>query len=351
MGMYRGAGICLFLASLAGAQTMMTLPEASQQASVSQRLGVTEITINYHRPLVGGRKVWGGLVPYGQVWRAGANENTTFQVTDPITVEGKPLPAGTYGLHMMPGTDSWEIIFSKNSTSWGSFTYDKAEDALRVTVKPQSTDFHDALTYDFDAVKPGSAVVTLRWEKLAVPFSVAVDTIDATLRNLRRELRGGKQYNWTGWDEAANFCLQNKTNLDEGLHWADLSIQNEERFENTMTRAGLLEALNRGTDAKAAYDHAMKIGNATQIYFFGRQMQAEKRDALAMAAFGTVATRFPDLWFGHLAQARVDAAAGKFDDAAKHLLAALASGGVPDASKAAVEGYLKKAQAGQDFNR
>jgi tetratricopeptide (TPR) repeat protein len=348
---YRAAAVCLALASLAGAQTMMTLPEASQQASVSQRLGVTEITIQYHRPLVGGRNVWGGLVPYGQVWRAGANENTTFQVSDPVTVEGKPLPAGTYGLHMMPGADSWEIIFSKNSTSWGSFTYDKAEDALRVTVKPQPTDFHEALTYDFDAVKPDSAVVTLRWEKLAVPFSVAIDTTDVSLRSLRRELRGGKQYSWSGWDEAANFCLQHKTNLEEGLHWADLSIQNEERFENTMTKAGLLEALNRGSDAKASYDRAMKIGNATQIYFFGRQMQAEKRDALALSTFGAVATRFPDLWVGHLAQARVDSAAGKFDDATKHLQAALASGAVPEASKTAVEGYLKKAQAGQDFNR
>ena len=345
------AAVYLSLAALAGAQTMMTLPEASQKASVSQRLGVAEITINYHRPLVGGRKIWGGLVPYGQVWRAGANENTTFQVTDPVTVEGKPLPAGTYGLHMMPGTVSWEIIFSKNSTSWGSFTYDKAEDALRVTVKPQPTDFHEALAYDFDAVKPDSAVVTLRWEKLAVPFTVGVDTVDTTLRSLRRELRGGKQYNWTGWDEAASFCLQHKTNLEEALHWADLSIQNEERFENTMTKAGLLEALNRASDAKDSYDRAMKIGTAIQIYFFGRQMQAEKRDALAISTFGTVATRFPDLWVGHLAQARVDSAAGKFEDAAKHLQAALASGKVPDNSKPAVEGYLKKAQAGQDFNR
>jgi hypothetical protein len=350
MSNYRIAALCLSLASLTGAQTMMTLPEASQQAGVSQRLGVTEITINYHRPLVGGRKVWGGLVPYGQVWRAGANENTVIQFSDPVTIEGKPLAAGTYGLHMMPGADSWEIIFSRNSTSWGSFSYDKAEDALRVTVKPQAGEFHEALVYDFDSVKPDSAVVTMRWEKLAVPFTVAVDSTDATVRRLRQELRGGKQYNWIGWDEAASFCLQHKTNLEEALHWVDLSIQNEERFENLMTKSQLLEALNRTADAKAPHDRAMEVANVTQLYFWGRQLQGQKKDAEAMDTFRMVTKRFSNHWIAHLAGARVDSAAGNFDGAEKNLRAALTLG-VPDQSKSAVENYLKKVQSKQDFNR
>ncbi len=131
------------LISLAHAQsTILDLPRPSQHAVVTQRIGVTDITLNYHRPLVNGRKIWGGLVPYGQVWRAGANENTTITFTDPVTVEGKPLPKGTYGLHMFPGEKEWTVVFSKNSTSWGSFTYDEKEDALRVTVKPQPADLH-----------------------------------------------------------------------------------------------------------------------------------------------------------------------------------------------------------------
>lgn len=338
------------MGSLAGAQTLLKLPEPSQQASVSQRLGVSEIAITYHRPLVGGRKVWGGLVPYGQVWRAGANENTTIQFSDPVTVEGKPLAAGTYGLHMLPGPDTWEIIFSKSSTAWGSFSYDKAEDALRVTVKPQPSEFHEALAYDFDEVKPDSTAVTLRWEKLAVPFRVTVDETETTLRSLRQELRGGKQYNWIGWDEAANYSLQRKTDLEEGLHWADLSIQNEERFENLITKSRLLEALNRASDAKTAHDRAMEIGNATQIYFFGRLLQSQNRQDEAMASFRLVAQRFSNHWIAHLAQARVDSAAGNFDEAGKHLQAALAAG-VPEQSRSAVENYLKRVQAKQDFNR
>ena len=157
---------------------MLDLPRQSQHAVVTQRIGITDITVNYHRPLVNGRQIWGKLVPYGQVWRAGANENTTITFTDPVTIEGQPLDKGTYGLHMIPGENQWTVIFSKMSNAWGSFSYKQDEDALRVTVKPQTAEFHDALTYDFDDVKPDSTVVTLRWDKVAVPFKVAVKVND-----------------------------------------------------------------------------------------------------------------------------------------------------------------------------
>jgi Protein of unknown function (DUF2911) len=157
---------------------MLDLPRQSQHAVVTQRIGITDITVNYHRPLANGRQVWGKLVPYGQIWRAGANENTTVTFTDPVTIEGQPLDKGTYGLHMIPGENQWTVIFSKMSTAWGSFTYKQDEDALRVNVKPQTAEFHDALTYDFDDVKPESTVVTLRWDKVAVPFKVEVKVND-----------------------------------------------------------------------------------------------------------------------------------------------------------------------------
>jgi hypothetical protein len=131
------------------------------------------LTINYHRPLVKDRKIWGGLVPYGKVWRTGANENTTIMFSDPVLIEGQPLDKGTYGLHMIPNADEWTIIFSKTSISWGSFTYDQAEDALRVTVKPEPGEMHNALTYSFGQLQPDSAVVELEWEKITVPFKVS----------------------------------------------------------------------------------------------------------------------------------------------------------------------------------
>ena len=176
----------LLSATLSRAQSLVVdLPRQSQHAVIEQRIGVTDITINYHRPLANGRKVFGGLEPYGKPWRAGANENTTFTVTDPVSIEGKPLDRGVYGLHMIPAEGDWTIIFSKAATSWGSFTYDQAEDALRVTVKTQPSDFHEALTYDFDDLKPDSAVVTMRWDKIAVPFKVSVNVNVAVEQSLK----------------------------------------------------------------------------------------------------------------------------------------------------------------------
>src|SRR6202171_6529155 len=143
----RAVLFCLLMAALSGvspAQSfVLDFPLPSQRAQISQRIGITDITIAYHRPLVNDRKVWDALVPYGKVWRAGTNINTTITFSDPVMIEGKPLDRGTYGLHMIPNADEWTIIFSKNSTSWGSFTYDPAEDALRIAVKPEPADMHE----------------------------------------------------------------------------------------------------------------------------------------------------------------------------------------------------------------
>src|SRR5215469_4695524 len=175
---------------------LLDLPRASQHARVMQRLGITDITINYHRPLVKGRKIFGGLEPYGKPWRAGANENTIIEFSDAVTVEGKPLAKGVYGLHMIPGESDWTVIFSKNSSSWGSYSYDQAEDALRVTVRSRQGEMHEALTYDFDDPKANAVTVTMRWDKTAVPFKVDVNTTQIVEQSLHEQLRGRAQYEW-----------------------------------------------------------------------------------------------------------------------------------------------------------
>jgi len=273
----------LSMASLGHAQTatgetlMLNLPRQSQHAQITQRIGITDITINYHRPLANGRQIWGKVVPYGQVWRAGANENTTITFSDPVLIEGKPLDKGTYGLHMIPNADEWTIIFSKNSTSWGSFTYDPAEDALRVTVKPKPADMHNALTYDFDQLQPDSAVVELEWEKVAAPFKVSVDVHEVVQASLKKQLRNLAQYTWMSGDDAANYLLTEKIALDQALAYANTSIQNEDRFENELTKSKVLAALNRKDEAAAAQKKALDLANPLQIHLYARQLQAEKR--------------------------------------------------------------------------
>ena len=185
--------------------TELNLPRISQHGETVQTIGISSVTINYSRPLADGREIWGKVVPYGKVWRAGANENTTIAFSDDASIEGKPLPAGTYGLHMIPDKDQWTIIFSKNATSWGSFSYDEKEDALRVTVKPAAGESFATLTYTFDDVTPDSALATLRWEKVAVPFRISFDVKAITLKSIHNQLRNVGGFTWAGYDEAANW--------------------------------------------------------------------------------------------------------------------------------------------------
>src|SRR5271169_2520595 len=332
-----------------GETLMLTLPRQSQHALITQRIGVTDITINYHRPLANGRQIWGKVVPYGQVWRAGANENTTITFSDPVAIEGQALDKGAYGLHMIPGENEWTVIFSKNSTSWGSFAYEQGEDALRVNVKPQTADAHDALAYDFDDVKPDSTVVTMRWDKVAVPFKVEVKVNDLVTASIHRQLHGLNQYYWEGWDDAAGYFLANKINLDEALKEEDLSIQAEERYDNLMNKSHILEAMGRKQDAEVFRIKALDMANALQLYGYARQLQGDKKQDEALALYRSNAKKFPDYWTSHLGLARVYSAHGDFDNAVKEIELSMA--GAPDANKTALEGYAKKLQAKEDINR
>jgi tetratricopeptide (TPR) repeat protein len=353
----RGFLFCLLVAAVSGilpgvtsAQSfVLDLPLGSQRAEVSQRIGITDVTIDYHRPLVNDRKIWGALVPYGKVWRAGANENTTITFSDPVLIEGKPLDKGTYGLHMIPNADEWTIIFSKNSTSWGSFTYDPAEDALRVTVKPKSADMHNALTYDFDQLQPDSAVVELEWEKIAAPFKVSVDVHEVVQASLKKQLRNLAQYTWMSGDDAANYLLAEKIALDQALTYVNASIQNEDRFENELTKSKILTALTRKDEAAAAQKKALDLANPLQVHIYARQLQGEKRSEEAFAIFRENAQKHPDQWFVHSGMARMYCAQGKFDDAVKEMKLAMAA--APDNQKSYLDGLVKQLEAKQDINQ
>jgi len=348
----RGTLFCLLMTALSGISpaqsSVLDLPLQSQHAKITQRIGITDITISYHRPLVNNRKVWDGLVPYGKVWRAGANINTTISFSDPVTIEGKPLDKGTYGLHMIPNADEWTIIFSKNSTSWGSFTYNEAEDALRVNVKPQASEMHNALTYDFDQLQPDSAVVELEWERIAVPFKVGVDVHSVVQASLKNQLRNLSQYTWEGWDDAANYLLAEKVGLDDALTYANKSIENEDRYDNEHTKSQVLTALNRKDDAAMALKKALDVASPLQVHFYARGLQGEKRNDEAFAIFRENAKKHPDQWFVHSGLARMYCSQGKFDDAAKEMKVALA--GAPENQKSYVDGLVKRLEAKQDIN-
>lgn len=332
-----------------GQSALLKLPDASQQAQVTQRIGLTEVTINYHRPLVRGRKIFGGTIAYDQVWRAGANQNTIIEFSDPVTIEGHALAKGVYGLHMIPGGTSWVVIFSKNSSSWGSFTYDQAEDALRVTVKPQRIEGQEALRYDFDDLKPNSAVITMRWEQVVVPFKVEVNTPEIVESSLHDQLRGRVGFEWQAWADAANYLLNNNLNPQEAATYADRSIDIEDRFENEMTKSRALNALGRTEEARAARDKAIALGNQSQLHDFGRGLQAQGQQREALDLFESNVKKDPNSWIGHNEAARIAVAKGDYDSAVKEMrLAAAAS---PQSLKTQHQDLVRRLENKEDINR
>jgi hypothetical protein len=340
--------VLLALPVAAHAQSfVLDLPLRSPAAELTQRVGLTDIDIRYHRPQVNGRRIWGDVVPYGKVWRTGANVNTIISFSDPVTIDGHPLDRGTYGFHAIPTSGEWTLIFSKNSTSWGSFTYDQSEDALRVQVKPEAVPMHEELTFEIDHLHPDSAVVALEWENLRVPFRVGVDTHAIAQAALKRQLRGQVRFMWMSWDDAASYLLREKLSLDDALAYANKSIDVEDRFDNELTKSRVLAALNRPADSAAAQRRAIALGTPTDLRDYGIELLKIDRDT-AYTVLRENARRHPDAWQAHEGLARMYSAQGKLAEALKEARTALAS--APESEKAGLEDLSAKLAAGTDVN-
>jgi hypothetical protein len=234
-------------AVLVQAQTVTTPPSGDNNKSVVvQYLGsLAYVSVSYHSPNVTGPsgedrrgKIWGGLVPYGFnnlgfgtakgiAMAAGANENTTITFSNDVLVQDKPLKAGTYGFFVVAEKEGpWTLIFSNNSTAWGSFFYDPSQDALRVTTTPQDVPFHEWLSYEFTDRQPEQATCALVWETKMIPFTIKLpNATQLYVENMREELQNVAGFSWTGWNDAANYCVQHNTNLDEALVWANNADQ------------------------------------------------------------------------------------------------------------------------------
>lgn len=241
----------LIMLGSATAYAQLNLPEVSPAATVEQTIGITEVKVVYHRPEVKGRTIWGQLVPYNEPWRAGANENTLVSFSSDVKVGGKPLKAGTYGLHMIPTQKEWTVAFSTMTTAWGSFTYDEKEDAARITVAPRTeASSEERLSYGFDDVTDSKAILVLRWEKLAVPIAIEVDTPAVVMAHVRGELRGLAGFRPETLTQAARYWVQHGGNLDEALKFADTAIQRGGQYQSRMVKAQILD--KKGNAAGAA---------------------------------------------------------------------------------------------------
>jgi hypothetical protein len=353
--------------NIAEAQLTALPSGGNKRASVTEGIGLTNVTINYSRPAVKKRDghIWGELIPVGYVnqgfgpskaapWRAGANENTTIDFSTDVKIDGQSLAAGKYGFFIAYDPNECTLIFSKNSGSWGSFFYKPEEDVLRVKVKPVPADKSvEWLKYEFTDQTPSSAVIALEWEKMVIPFKVDVDVVSTQITYFRKELQSEKGFNWESWDQAAAYCAQNKTNLEEGLAWADtatsVNFGGDKSFTSWSTKAAVLDSLGRSSEAAEAMKKAFPYGSMNELYFYARNLTRHKRGKEAFDVFKMNYDKHPNEFIANAGMARGYSAIGDYKKALT--FAQKARSQAPDKPNQDItDKFIKTLQDGKDIN-
>jgi hypothetical protein len=354
------------MATVAAAQSV-TLPAASPRASVSQVVGITHISVNYGRPAVNKREIWGQLVPYGfndlgfgtakaAPWRAGADENTVITFAHDVRVAGQPLAAGAYGLFMaLSAAGDVTVIFSRDSGAWGSFFYDPARDALRVTTRWEDAPFREQLAYEFAEVTKTGAVLALHWEKKRIPIPIAVDTDTHVIANLKRELTTAKGFQYQAWVNASAYLVQINRELELALQWAEAAVNTpfvgRRNFLTLSNQAAVLEKLGRTAEGAKLMDEAVQYGSASEIHQYGRRLLTEKRKERALEVFQLNARLHPDVWPVNYGLARGYSALGQYPAALAALQKAQTQVPAGDTvNAAAIKTNLEKLRRGEDIN-
>lgn len=333
-------------------QTVTIPRNPSPAGSVSQTIGISKVTVDYSRPSVKGRDVWGVLVPYGLTvqaanaepapWRAGANENTVITFSHAAKVEGKEVPAGTYGLFFtINQDDTGEVILSKDYRSWGAFHYNSKQDQARATIKIRPHEMTELLTYDFINLTKNSGELVLNWEKKQFPVKIEFATDDIVLANATEELKSVQGFTWMGWNSAANYALQNNGNTEQAIKWVDQSITMNKNFNNLMTKAGLLRKQNKADEAAKIEKEALASASVTELNAYGYQLINQGKMDEAIAVMETMCRRFPDDANAFDSLGEAYALKGDKENAIKNFKKSL-SMNPPEATKLNSEKYLKQ---------
>jgi hypothetical protein len=283
----------------------ITTPAPSSKAKVSQTVGISTVTISYSRPAVKSREVWGALVPFGwniqtfgngkeAPWRAGADENTVIEFSHAATVEGKEVPAGSYGLFFVINKDNTgEVILSKEHRSWGSFWYNPEKDQLRAPIQVRDASHTEFLTFDFLTIDKTSAEVVLNWEKKQFPFKVKFAVDDIVMANATEQLKGTTGFTWQGYSSAANYALQNKVNLAQGLEWVDLAIAQNRNFTTLNIKSELLRETGKIPDADKLKKEALTLATENELNNYGYQLLGLSQHDKAIEILKLATERFP----------------------------------------------------------
>jgi len=259
--------VCLIFSSQVNAQFehAVKLPAASPKAKVYQQIGVTDMAISYHRPLVKGRDIFGKLIPFGKIWRAGADDNTIIKFSTDVTIDGKVVKAGAYGFHAIPNKNNWTIILNTETKAWGSYFYDKSKDVIRFNATSKSSQHQEAMMFSFENIKADGATVELSWATTSVSFDVHIDSKHLVNENIKSQFNTLPWWGWTGLYNAAQYNLNNNVYLDDATKWIDRSIRNNRNFNNLSLKAKILEKQGNRADADKLNTEALGIGSVRDL--------------------------------------------------------------------------------------
>jgi Protein of unknown function (DUF2911)/Tetratricopeptide repeat len=348
---------------------LKTLPRGgNRKASVTEEIGITDVTIHYSRPGVKKREghIWGELIPVGfyelgygakkpAPWRAGANENTTIEFSTDVKIDGQSLQAGKYGFFVAYGPEECTLIFSKNARSWGNFFYNPDEDALRIKVAPVKLEKSvEWLKYEFTDQTPDGATVQLQWEHKMIPFTVKVDVVGTQIASFREELRGDKALpgSWQVWNQAAAFCVAHNTNLDEALMWADSSLSfvfgGGSNFNAWETKAEILDSMGRKAEAAEIMKKALPLADHLQGYTYGMALITANQPRQAFEVMQYIYQKYPNTLFTNIGMASGYSALGDYKKALPFAEKALAQ--AKGGNKILITQSVKDLQAGKDMN-
>lgn len=359
--------LCALTASCAFAQHTVLVPAASPRATLSQTVGITTISVDYSRPSINGRAVWGALVPYGlnnlgfgsateAPWRVGADMNTVLTLQHDAKIGGQPLKAGSYGLFMVIAeSGDITVILSHDHQNWGSFFYDPARDAARFETRWEDAPHMEQLAFEFTDVKKDSATLALRWERKRIPLPITLDTDAIVVASLKEELRGDKQFQFQNWLTASQYLQVNNLDLDLALQWADTALSGQfvgqRTFGTLANKAVLLARLDRPAEAKPLLDELVATGSAFQLHALGRQLLQNRQPQLAMQVFETNAVKHPNTWPVNYGLARGHSALGNYEAALAALLQAEKEVPAGDlVNPPVIKANIEKLRRSQDIN-
>jgi hypothetical protein len=249
--------LSISMLALTAANAQLTLPAPSPKCVTKQTVGLTDITIDYSRPGVKDRKIFGSLVSYGKVWRTGANAATTIDMTDDVTIQGQKLPKGKYSVFTIPGETEWTVIFNKN-TGASEESYKQEEDVLRVKAKPRSSDFTESFTINIDSIRNDGGTLVFDWERTAVSIPFKVPTNDKALENIKKNTEGA----WNAYARGANYYVENNLDLGTAMELVNKSLALKESYYNTWVKSQILAKQGNYKDAATLAEKSIELGKA-----------------------------------------------------------------------------------------